>query len=102
RAGNDSAKAEAVQLIEESAKAQQQLIEDLLDVSRIISGKLRLNFRPTNLATLIQAAVDAVRPTADAKSIQIVASFEAELGKVEVDAGRIQQVAWNLLNNAVK
>jgi signal transduction histidine kinase/CheY-like chemotaxis protein len=94
--------ARALQAIERSAEAQSQLIEDLLDVSRMTSGKLYLNLQAANLEPLVRAAIDVVRPAADAKHIQIEAALERQAGVVEADPGRIQQVVCNLLNNAVK
>ena len=94
--------AEVFETIEQSAVAQQQLIEDLLDVSRMMSGKLRLNVREADLAGVVRAAIDAVRPTADAKAIEVEASLDERVGRVGVDPDRIQQVVWNLVNNAVK
>lgn len=94
--------ARALHAIERSAEAQSQLIEDLLDVSRMTSGKLHLNLQEANLEPLIRAAVDVIRPAADAKHIEIEAALEPHAGVVQADPGRIQQVVCNLLNNAVK
>src|SRR5581483_5785706 len=91
----------AVETIERNAVAMTQLIEDLLDVSRIVSGKMRLDMGSVELAHVIDAAIDAVRPAADAKSVSIEEKLD-EGGDVHGDAGRLQQVVWNLLNNAVK
>ncbi|MEA2559691.1 MAG: hypothetical protein QOH06_1195 [Acidobacteriota bacterium] len=96
----------AVQTIERNARAQSQIIDDLLDVSSIVTGKLRLKVRTVDLAPLIEAAVDAVRPAAQAKGIQVEAQVEAQVeGRMDLlkaDPDRLQQVAWNLLANAVK
>ena len=92
----------AVETIERNAKAQAQLIEDLLDMSRIISGKLRLTFEPVNLAKAIETALESVRPTAQAKSIQLTANLDSAVGMVIGDSIRLQQIIWNLLSNAVK
>jgi PAS domain S-box-containing protein len=92
----------AIETIERNAKAQKQIIEDLLDVSRIITGKLRLEGRPTQLDSLITSAIDAIRPSAETKSIEIKASLEAGAGLVWGDAARLQQVLWNIFANAVK
>jgi CheY-like chemotaxis protein/two-component sensor histidine kinase len=81
---------------------QAQLIEDLLDMSRIITGKLQLEIRPVMLQQMIEAALDAVRPAAQAKSIQLNTNFDAQGALVTGDADRLQQVVWNLLSNAVK
>lgn len=93
---------QALASIERNAQAQTQLIEDLLDISRIIRGKVRLTLRPLSLVPVIQAALDTVRPTASTKSIQIEMQFNAPAGLVLGDADRLQQVVWNLLSNAVK
>jgi len=92
----------AVEVIERNAAAQQQIIEDLLDVSRIITGKLRLNTQPVDLLLVIHAAIDAVRPAAEAKEIRITTHIEAPDQIVRADSERLQQVLWNLLANAVK
>ncbi|MBD1824123.1 response regulator [Cyanobacteria bacterium FACHB-DQ100] len=98
----DAAKAQqALQTIERNAKLQSELIEDLLDVSRILQGKLNLNVSSINLSSIIEAAMETVRLAAEAKSIRLEASF-AETGLVAGDATRLQQVMWNLLSNAVK
>src|SRR5205085_6494558 len=78
------------------------LIEDLLDVSRIITGKLRLEVQPVELASVIQAAVDVIRPAVEAKGIQLQLQLDANAGPVSGDPQRLQQVVWNLLSNAVK
>ncbi|MCT7948506.1 PAS domain-containing protein [Ancylothrix sp. C2] len=92
----------ALETIERNAKLQTQLIEDLLDVSRILGGKLSLQIAPTNLSTAIEAALETVRLSAEAKSISILTNLDANLGLVMGDSGRLQQVFWNLLSNAVK
>jgi signal transduction histidine kinase len=104
RVGNlaPSAVAGAVEVIDRNAAAQVQLIEDLLDVSRIVSGTLRLEVRSVKLAPVLGAAVDAVRPTADRKGIRIVSSVDPGVDLVPADPGRLQQAVWNLLANAVK
>ncbi|MUG97220.1 response regulator [Scytonema sp. UIC 10036] len=94
--------ARAMETIERNAKAQVQLVEDLLDVSRIIRGKLQLNLRPIQLIPVIEAAIETVRPTADAKQIQIETVFDSQAGLVAGDPDRLQQVVWNLLSNAIK
>jgi PAS domain S-box-containing protein len=91
-----------VETIQQSAEAQRQLIEDLLDVSGMISGKLRLNVREAKLIPVIRAAVDAVRPMADAKGVGVRVDLDERDDRIRVDADRIQQVVWNLVNNAVK
>ena len=92
----------AVETIERSAKAQARLIDDMLDVSRIISGKLRLDVQPVDLSSVVNAAVDTSRPAAEAKSIRIQMTLDFGAGQVLGDPVRLQQVAWNLLSNAIK
>jgi len=94
--------ARALEAIERNATLQTKLIDDLLDVSRIITGKLILDRRAIEMAHVLSDAVNTVRPAADAKHITIVTSFDAETGPVLGDANRLQQVVWNLLSNAVK
>jgi signal transduction histidine kinase/CheY-like chemotaxis protein len=94
--------ARALASIERNAGAQARLIDDLLDVSAIISGKMRLEIRPLYLTPVIEAALDAVRPAAEAKSIHLEAACDALAGAVPGDADRLQQVVWNLLSNSVK
>jgi PAS domain S-box-containing protein len=91
----------ALETIERNTKLQAQLIEDLLDVSRIITGKLRLQPRPVQLAASVEGALDAVRPTAEAKGVALGCTTE-DVGAVSGDPDRLQQVLWNLLSNAVK
>jgi len=92
----------AIATIERNAKLQAQLIEDLLDVSRILQGKLSLNMFPVSLVLVIDAALETVRLAAEAKNIQIHKTFDTSLERVLGDSGRLQQVIWNLLSNAVK
>jgi CheY-like chemotaxis protein/anti-sigma regulatory factor (Ser/Thr protein kinase) len=92
----------ALETVERNAKAQAQLIEDLVDVSRIAGGKLNLEVRPIDLMPVVSAAVDIVRPAANARGIQIQISAEEGLGPVSGDPARLQQIIWNLLSNAVK
>ncbi|BAU12248.1 PAS/PAC sensor hybrid histidine kinase [Leptolyngbya sp. NIES-3755] len=92
---------QAFHTIERNAQLQTQLIDDLLDVSRILRGKLKLDAAPVNLETVIESAIDTIRLAAEAKSIQIETVLEP-IGTVIGDAGRLQQVVWNLLTNAVK
>ncbi|NES94965.1 MAG: GAF domain-containing protein [Desertifilum sp. SIO1I2] len=93
---------QALIAIERNARLQSELIEDLLDVSRILRGKLSLNASSVNLASTIQAAIETVRLAAEAKSIQINTFLDPQVGRVWGDATRLQQVVWNLLSNAVK
>ncbi|MBD1808607.1 response regulator [Microcoleus sp. FACHB-SPT15] len=99
---NAAKTAQALEIIERNAQLQSQLIEDLLDVSRILQGKLSLNMAPVNLASTIKAALETVRLAAEAKSIQIQTVFDQTIGQVLGDTARLQQVVWNLLTNAVK
>lgn len=99
---NETKTAEALETIERNAKLQVQLIDDLLDVSRILRGKLTLNADKVNLGSTILAALETVRLAAEAKSISIVTTFAENIGQITGDAGRLQQVFWNLLSNAVK
>ena len=93
--------ARAVEIIERSARAQVQLVDDLLDISRIVAGKLRLNLEEMELPPVLRAAAETVRPAAEAKSIQFETEIATDLPRVRGDAARLQQVAWNLLSNAV-
>jgi PAS domain S-box-containing protein len=92
----------AVETIERNAKSQAQLVGDLLDVSRIITGKLRLKVRPTHPASVINAAIDSVRPAIKARNIQLRTDTDAGLASMSGDPERLQQVIWNLLSNAIK
>jgi len=92
----------ALETIERCARAQAQLIDDLLDVSRIVTGKMRLDVRPTDLGAVAQSAVEVVRPAADAKEIRIRTVIDPGIGRVSGDRERLQQVVWNLLSNAIK
>ncbi len=92
----------AYETIERNAKAQAQLIDDLLDVSRIIAGKLRLDVRSIELRPVIEAAIETVKTAADAKGITLEAVFDEEIGPISGDPDRLQQVVWNLLSNAIK
>jgi PAS domain S-box-containing protein len=94
--------AHALEVIQSSARAQNQLIGDLLDVSRIIAGKSRLEMSMVELPPIIEAAIDVMRPAADAKQIRLVSALDPGAGQVLGDADRLQQVVWNLLSNAVK
>ena len=94
--------ARAIETIARNARAQGRLIDELLDISRIITGKLCLDLRAVKLAPLIQAVVDDVRPTADARSINLEAAFDSNVGPILGDPDRLQQIVWNLLTNAIK
>lgn len=93
---------DALRAIERNAQLQSQLIEDLLDVSRILQGKLSLNVIPVNLTTAIAAAAETVQLAATAKKIQIKTIFDPDVGQVSGDPARLQQIVWNLLSNSVK
>ena len=96
-----AATARALETIERNARLQEQLIADILDVSRIVTGKLRLELAPVELAPIVDAALDAVRPAAEAKGLELTSAVDFA-GTVLGDADRLQQVLWNLLANAVK
>ena len=93
---------QAVDAIVRSVDAQRQLIDDLLDVSRIVSGKLRMDVRPVELGPVIEAAVSAVRLAADARQVNLHVILDPRTGLVSGDSQRLQQIVWNLLSNAVK
>ncbi|MBI1764706.1 MAG: PAS domain S-box protein [Acidobacteria bacterium] len=92
----------ALETIERNAQTQAQLIEDLLDTSRIITGKLTLNVRPLELRQIVETALDSIRPAAEAKAIQLRWQLATQDGEVSGDPARLQQIVWNLLSNAVK
>jgi PAS domain S-box-containing protein len=92
----------AIEIIDRNAKAQAKLIEDILDVSRIVAGKVRLDPLPVELRQIIEAAVDSIRPAADSKQVQLKLDLDSAMGMVSGDPTRLQQVVWNLLSNAIK
>ena len=92
----------AIDVIERNAWAQKQIIEDILDVSRVITGKLKLHLGPVDLVSVVNAALDAVRPALEAKDIRIETNYQQRLKVIAGDADRLQQVVWNLLSNASK
>jgi CheY-like chemotaxis protein/two-component sensor histidine kinase len=94
--------AHALEVVERNALAQKQIIEDILDVSRVITGKLQLHRSPVDLNSVIDAAFDAVRPAFEAREIQITKQIEPGIRMISGDADRLQQVVWNLLSNAAK
>ncbi|HKV36225.1 MAG TPA: ATP-binding protein [Pyrinomonadaceae bacterium] len=94
--------ARAIETIARNARAQGQLIDELLDISRIMTGKLRLDLRTVKLAPLIQSVVDDVRPAADARSINLKTAFDSDVGPILGDPDRLQQIVRNLLTNAIK
>ncbi|MGK3994946.1 hybrid sensor histidine kinase/response regulator [Sorangium sp. So ce1024] len=98
----DDRRERALETVERNAQAQAQLVDDLLDISRIMAGKLRLDVKPVELVAVIDAALDVVRPAADAKAVRLEPLLDPGVAPVAGDAGRLQQVVWNLLSNAVK
>ncbi|MDX2230680.1 MAG: PAS domain-containing protein [Leptolyngbyaceae cyanobacterium bins.349] len=99
---NEEKTRQALATIERNAKLQVQLIDDLLDISRILRGKLSLTLDPVSLFSVISAALETVRLAAETKQIRLEADLEPQVGLVRGDAGRLQQVVWNLLTNAIK
>ncbi|HJU53644.1 MAG TPA: ATP-binding protein [Pyrinomonadaceae bacterium] len=99
---DETATTRALETVERNARAQQQLIEDLLDVSRIITGKLRLDVRQVAPASFIEAAIEAVLPAAEAKGIVLEKSLQPDAPALSGDPARLQQVVWNLISNAIK
>ena len=99
---SENDRARGIEAIDRNAAAQRAIIDELLDVSRIVTGKLKLETKPVDLAGVIDAAIDAVRPAAEARGIQIVRSIDRKAGLIIGEAVRLQQVIWNLLSNAVK
>ncbi|MDZ8096952.1 MULTISPECIES: YlcI/YnfO family protein [unclassified Nostoc] len=99
---SEARRAEALKIIERNANLQTQLIEDLLDISRIMQGKLNLTAAPVSLTFVISAAVETVRLAAEAKNIAIALDLDSEIALISGDVARLQQVMWNLLTNAVK
>jgi PAS domain S-box-containing protein len=99
---DDETAASALETIERNARSQKQLIDDLLDASRIITGKLRLEAKPTRLAPVVAAAVESMRPAAASKGVDLSVALDGGALVVAGDAERLQQIVWNLLSNAVK
>ena len=99
---DDKTLAHAIQIIERSARTQSRLIEDLLDTARIVSGKLRLDIQPVDLTSLIENAVEVLRPASEAKEVEIQLKLNAGKEVITGDPDRLQQVVWNLLSNAIK
>jgi PAS domain S-box-containing protein len=93
---------QATEVIYRNARAQAQLVEDMLDVSRIISGKFQLDVRHVELVPIVDATIDVVRPMAEAKHIKVEKEFDFPTGKVSGDSTRLQQIMWNLLSNSIK
>jgi PAS domain S-box-containing protein len=99
---NDDDRARGLETIERNVRAQTQIVNDLLDMNRILSGKLHLDVKPVDLVDVIQSAIDAMRPSADAKRVRITPMLDSRIGLARGDPNRLQQVLWNLLTNAVK
>ncbi len=92
----------AVETILRNARAQREIIDDLLDISRIITGKLRLDIRPVEMDRMIEAVVEGVRPAADARNISLETTIAPQISPISGDPDRLQQIVWNLLSNAIK
>jgi PAS domain S-box-containing protein len=92
----------AIEVVERNARTQAQVIEDILDVSRIITGKLRLDVRMLMPMTVVESALESVRPTAEAKGVHLHSVLDPNAGPITGDSSRLQQVYWNLLSNAIK
>jgi PAS domain S-box-containing protein len=99
---DDATLARAVETIDRNAKSQAQLVEDILDVSRMIMGKLRLNVGPVDVASVINAAIDSVQLAADSKGIKLEVTLDPSARRTVGDSSRLQQVVWNLVSNAIK
>jgi len=99
---NERDRARGIDVIDRNASAQRAIIDELLDISRIVTGKLKLDPRPVDLSGVVDAAIDAVRPAAETRNIQISTRIDPNAGLVMGEAVRLQQVVWNLLSNAVK
>jgi signal transduction histidine kinase/ActR/RegA family two-component response regulator len=99
---HEDQKRRAIETIERNAQAQTQLVNDLLDVSRAISGKVRLDVQPLDLTEVVMAAIDSMQPAADVKEIDLQTVLDPDAGPVSGDRDRMQQVVWNLLSNAIK
>jgi len=99
---NEKEKERAVHVIQRNAEAQSRLIEDLLDVSRIITGKLRIEFQPVSFASVADSAINSMRPAVDAKQLQLETTIDPAAGPILGDPARLQQIVTNLLSNAIK
>jgi PAS domain S-box-containing protein len=95
-------RARGLEAIERNSQVQFQLIEEILDVSRIITGKLRLEIQPMDLGAVIESAMDTVRPSAEAKGVRLTCRLDPFVGQIAGDPDRLQQVVWNLLSNSIK
>ena len=98
---NEQMRAQGYDVIERNARAQAQIVNDILDVSRITSGKLRLDLEPLDLTELVRNAIESLRLTADEKGVELRLDL-AEVGQAAIDSNRLQQVVWNLMSNAIK
>ncbi len=98
----DDRRGYALEVVQRNAEMQSQLIDDLLDISRLVSGKLRLEIRPCDLGGVVQAAIDTVSSAAEARSITVVKRVDSSAVDIQGDPDRLQQVVWNLLSNAIK
>ncbi|HEV8616104.1 MAG TPA: ATP-binding protein [Methylomirabilota bacterium] len=99
---DDTMRAKAIDVILRNSRMQVQMIDDLLDVSRIVTGKMRLDVQPVDVAAVVEAALDSVRPATESKALRLQMVLDPRAGPVAGDADRLQQVVWNLLMNAVK
>ncbi len=99
---NEKEKERAIQVIQRNAEAQSKLIEDLLDVSRIITGKLKIEFQPVSFAAVTESAINSLRPAIDAKQMKLTTSIDPAAGPILGDPSRLEQIVTNLLSNAIK
>ncbi|MEG4571678.1 diguanylate cyclase [Microcoleus sp. N3A4] len=99
---NEATTNRALEIIERNARLQNRQIDNLLDLSRLLRGKVRLNIGRVHLPSLIESAIDTLRPAADAKNIRVETHFDPAVGYILADAERLQQIVWNLLANAIK
>jgi signal transduction histidine kinase len=102
RADPDPFLVQGLETLERNAKLQTQLIDDLLDMSRILSGKIRLDVQAVAIARIVEAAVESIRPSASARGLSLTTALDPDVGPVSGDPARLQQIVWNLLANAVK
>jgi signal transduction histidine kinase len=92
----------ALTVIRRNAEMQAKLIDDLLDMNRLLSGNMRLDMGPVEVTSLVQSTIQALKPAADGKGVQLIASVDSNIGSAVADARRLQQVLWNLVHNAIK
>lgn len=100
--GDAAIQREGLEVIDRNARAQAQIVNDLLDMNRIISGKIRLEVQRVDLVTVVQGAIDSLRPTADAKGVRLQVVLDPNAGPISGDSSRLQQIFWNLISNAIK